>query len=669
MTTSEIAVTRNLVLVCIEDHPKAIRMLRIARRRAQEIGGRWRAIYVETPAHYQKAADSPHERVLRLLTLAEQMGGETVQVQANNVEKGMTQIFDKEAAQVALVIIGSVEGEGRLRHLRTYPWMRLVRLASMYTQVEVIPLSGQYYRSSLSEKLNLRAIRPKHMLYALGAIGVASLVTMLLEWVLPPALFRINNQNVALIFMIACAFVAGRYGLLPGLVASVSGFLTVNYYFTTPYNALKLASITDILNMVLFLSAALFISLFTSQTRGFAQKAAKRELSTHALFTLYRIAADAFSRKQALEQLQSKLETMLEMDVAFFFPEENAPARINPLYPADLVLAEADRKALDVCWSEMKTTGLASPFDPGAQWRFEPMISPNGEVGVVGIRPRGKTRLDAWFGRLLSAIADQTATVLEHIDLERSMEETRIREEREKLRSMLLSSVSHDLKTPLAGIIGALSVHRSQGERLSPQKRDELIEAAMGEAQRLDSFITNILDMTRLESGNIRFRQEWNDLRTLVRNVHKNTQMRVRGHEIIIHPFPDDVEGYMDAMMTEQVVQNVVDNALKYTPPGTKVEINCHVDEEKGILIEIRDHGAGIPAGKFESVFDKYARLHKTDSQVAGTGLGLAISKAVMKAQGGWIVASNHPEGGAIFTFCIPKWRKVEAGKMHGGLA
>lgn len=664
---------RNLIIVCVEDHPKSIRMLRIARKRAQEKNGRWRAVFIENGIQNNGKHDSAHERMLRLMTLAEQMGGETARVDTEDMENGLGKILAREAANIALVIVGSVEAEGRFKYFRTYPWMRLVRLASMHTQVEIIPLSGHYYRSSWREKLNLRAIRPKHLLYSLLAIGTASLCTMLLEWLLPPALFRINNQNVALIFMIACAFTAGRFGLLPGLVASVGSFLTVNYYFTMPYHALKLNSITDFLNMVLFLSAALLISLFTSQTRGNAQRAAKRELNTQALFTLYRVAADAFSREQALEQLQSKLETMLEMEVAFFLPDtlttpraSNAP--IYPACPSKLVLQENDRKALDVAWSEMKTTGLASPFNPGTKWRFEPMISSNGEIGVVGIRPHNNMQLDAWFGKLLSDIADQTATVLEHIELERSMGETRISEEREKLRSMLLSSVSHDLKTPLAGIIGALSVYRSQGERLAPAKREELIEAAMGEAQRLDSFITNILDMTRLESGNIRFRMEWHDMNRMVRNVLKHLQHRIRHHEITVHPFPDNVEVSMDIMMTEQVLQNVLDNALKYTPPGTHIEISSWVDESQGVLCEIRDNGKGIPAEKLERVFDKYARLQKTDSQVAGTGLGLAISKAVMKAQGGWITAANHAQGGAVFTFCLPQWRKVTNEQAQGAI-
>lgn len=657
---------RNLVLAFVEDHPKAIVLLLTARKRALENGGKWRAVFVETPVA-GRHDDSRSERMLRLLTQAEQMGGETEHLEAANFERGMRAVLDREALRLSLVIIGSVEFTGRFSRWRMLPWMRAVRVAGQRAQVEIVPLSGHAPQQNWLDRLHVRSLRPGYFASAVSAVAAAWLFAYMLQWVLPPALFRVNDQNVGLVFMIACAFTAGRYGLLPGLFASIVSFFAVNYYYTVPYQTLKLTSVTDILNMALFLSAALLVSLFTSQTRDYAEKTAKRELSTQVLFTLYRIASEAFSRQQALEKLQRKLERMLEVDVAFFLPPALNPDGIEASYPEGLRLSEADQRALNVCWSDMKTTGVASPYNPGATWRFEPMISAGGEIGVLGIRPRKRTTMDAWFGRLFTAIADQTATILEHIELERSMEATRIREEREKLRSMLLSSVSHDLKTPLAGIIGALSVHNSLGSRLSQEKRDELIESSLEEAQRLDSFITNILDMTRLESGNIRFKQEWRSVDAMIDNVSKRMQHRLRGRKLSVYPFPTEIEAYYDVVMTEQVLQNLIDNACKYTPDNSTIDIQCHVDPDVGFTCSVRDHGEGLPPDRIQHVFDKYARLHKKDAQIAGTGLGLAISKAVIEAQGGWIRAANHPEGGAVFTFCLPQWRNITGLKLVGG--
>lgn len=655
----------SLIITCVTDHPKAMLLLRAARRQAQARGCHWRALFIETPAQLKQDEAASRQRMLRLLTLAEQMDAQVVQLDADSIEQGLQAQLEKEVDRVALVILGGVEKEGWLGRWRNRKWQRRIRIAQCYAPVEVVMLSGHSYRRTWSEWLHLRSIRPMYLLYALASVSVAYIFAYGLQSGLPPALFRLNDQNIGLLFMIACAFVAGRYGLLPGLVASVASFLTVNYYFTVPYHELKITTVTDAINMVLFLAAALLISVFTSQTRGYAQKAAQRELSTQALFSLYRIASDAFSRDQALKQLQHELERMLDVDVALFLPDAPESPQLKSAFPAGLALEEADRRALDACWAEMKTTGVASPYNPGTAWRFEPMISPAGEIGAIGVRPRGRTRLDPWFGRLLTAIADQTAAVLEHIDLERSMEATRLREEREKLRSMLLSSVSHDFKTPLAGIIGALSVHRSLGERLTPQKRAELIEAAIEEAQRLDSFITNILDMTRLESGNIQFKPEWHRVADMIDSVTKRLRQRCRQHEVVVTKLPA-AEAFMDVMMTEQVLQNILDNACKYTPPGTRIEIGCTADAQ-GLRCQVRDHGAGLPPEKLSRVFDKYARLQKKDTQVAGTGLGLAISKAVMEAQGGWITAGNHPGGGAVFTLCLREWRAMAQADTNNG--
>jgi two-component system sensor histidine kinase KdpD len=340
--------------------------------------------------------------------------------------------------------------------------------------------------------------------------------------------------------------------------------------------------------------------------------------------------------------------------------------RIEPVQPATITLSEYDREALDLCWSDKKPTGICSEFASKSSWRFEPMVSGAGEIGVIGVHPKNQSQIDEWFSRLLAAIAEQTATVLDRIAVEHTVSETRICEEREKLRAMLLSSVSHDFKTPLAGIIGALTVHRSLGDKLTPEKRMELIEAAIEEAQRLDSFVTNILDMTRLESGNIKFRQEWNSLNDMLDGVIKRLKYRLRHHRLVIHPFTQDLEVYADLVMTQQVLVNILDNAGKYTPSGTLIEVRCEANggkggKNQGLLFEVRDHGNGFPTDKIDCVFDKYTRLQKKDMQIAGTGLGLAVSKAVMEKQGGWITAKNHPEGGVIIAFWLPSSRLAVA--------
>jgi two-component system sensor histidine kinase KdpD len=582
------------------------------------------------------------------------------------MEKGIEALLEAEKAHLALLVIGSSDRESWWPRLRPSISRRVIRIARRYTEVEIIPLASetQEVRSWWQRfGAQLRNVPLRHLVWAVVAVGIAYGGAALLRLSMQPALFRINMQNVDLLFMIACAFVAGRFGLIPGLLASVLSFIIVDYDFSPSYHNLEVITVTDLLNIAIFLFATFFIAIFTSQTRSYAENAFRRENTAQALFTLYRIASDSSSRTQALEKLQRRLEGMLETEVAFFMPPALNPTGIAPAFPADLALQEADRRALEICWVETKTTGLASPFDSGTSWRFEPMLAPGGPLGVLGVKPRSNKRLDTWFGRLLTAIANQTAAVLERIEMGRSMEATRIREEREKLRSMLLSSVSHDLKTPLSAIIGSLSVWRSLGDKLTIAKQGELIETALEEAQRLDSFITNILDMTRLESGRIELKPEWHDMPTLLQQVSRRLQSRLRHHQLVMHPSPPHIEIYMDVMMTGQVLQNLIDNACKYTPAGTQVEVSCTAEEGQGFRCEVRDHGAGLRPEDMERVFDKYARLQKEDTRVAGTGLGLSICKAVMEMQGGSITAGNHPEGGAVFTLLLPRWRAAESKK------
>jgi two-component system sensor histidine kinase KdpD len=649
---------RDLVVTFLEDHPKSIILLFTAAKRAQEIKGRWRAVYIETTS--RNKTSKTNERMLNLLTRAKQMGAETEHFEAMSLTQGMQQFFAREGDHLGVVVIGSQKPDHWLYRWRKMPWVKMVQLASRCAKVEVVPLTGQF-RQPLSAKMMkwLEELEPMHLVYALSGVAVPCLITLFLQKILPPALFRINEHNIDIIFIIASAFIAGRYGLIPGLVTAITSFFVDNYYFSLPYHMLKLRSLTDLFNMGLFLSSALLISLFTSRMRGYVQTISKREMMTEMLFVLYRLTSESYTRQQAMEILQKNLEHMLDADIAFFMPSLINPKAMDVACPTALFLEDNDRKALTSCWADMKSTGAASPYNPGTEWRFEPIIFTNGDIGVLGARPRHRNQLSAWFGRLLSATADQTAAILTHIELERSMETSHINEEREKLRSMLLSSVSHDFKTPLAGIIGSLSAYQALGDRMSPQKRAELVAGSLEEARRLDSFISNILDMTRLEGGNIRFRQEWHKLKEFMKTVTDRFEHPLKKRALAVHLPNRDIEIFLDDVMTGQVLQNLVDNACKYAPENTSVEIGWYPEEDGGITCQVRDHGSGIPQEKLELIFDKYARLQQKDSQVAGTGLGLAIAKAIIEAQGGWIRADNHPEGGAVFSFYLPQWRYV----------
>jgi len=649
---------RTMVIALVDAHPKSILLLHAARKRARDTGGSWGIVYIDVADSAEARDEASKGRLLRLCTLAEQMGGQVTQLPAPTMQEGLNRLVNTYRESAACIVIGS-HADGK-RHRRSRIWQQAIDQLSAFARVEMVPLGSPSVKITREWGMH-GAQRARHFVYALASVAVAMLAAQQLEAMLPPALFKVNMQNVSLLFMTACAFAAGRYGLLPGLLAGVLGAGIYNYYYVPPLGMLRVETVTEALNMALFIFAAGLIALFTGKARSTSERSLRSERTTQVLFMLYRTASSAFSRQEALTTLQKKLTDILDLDVAFFLPPIMRPNELEIAVPEELTLSETDEQALQTCWQDMKATGLGTPTHAHAEWRFEPMVAQSGMIGVIAVKPRSSVQLEIWMARLLAGIADQTALIIEHFELTRTMEATRIREEREKLRSMLLSSVSHDLKTPLAGIIGSLSVHRSLGAKVSAEKREELLDDALEEAQRLDSFITNILDITRLESGKVEFRPDWFEMHGIILHVIKRMQHRLKGRTITLMPGGEHLEVYMDGLLGEQIIQNLIDNACKYTPEGTHITINCSVRDGKGFCCEVRDFGDGIPADKLASVFDKYARIEKEDMQVAGTGLGLSICKAVLEAQGGWISAENHPQGGAVFTFCYPKWRVMQA--------
>lgn len=228
-----------------------------------------------------------------------------------------------------------------------------------------------------------------------------------------------------------------------------------------------------------------------------------------------------------------------------------------------------------------------------------------------------------------------------------------LQEDREKMHRQMLSSVSHDLKTPLASMIGSLEIYQRMKHTLTDAKKDMLITTALEEARRLDNFITNILDMAKLESGHIRLNRENTDMHVLIQQCLKRMSDRLAGTEVKLATPATRRELSMDAGLISRLLGQLIDNAIKYGPrEGKQIEIT--LDINGSIRLSVHDNGPGIPESRQEEIFNKYTRLTKQDSQAAGTGLGLAISRTIARLHGGDITVRNHEQGGAVFTLEIP---------------
>ena len=654
------------VLVCINQHPKSRALLYAGAKKAREEKLPWMVLYVEEPSYYQ-LSNAARDDILKCLTRAEEMGAEIIRLQAPNVDQAITS-FVKSSLQGSLpvkhIIIGAPDNRKFLPRLFAGHTSGISSRLSTICEVHVVPLKGDYDGRNWMAMLGIERVELKEIIFSLMSVGVALLAAEMLKKMMADYIFLLQPQNIALIFLISVVFVGGRWGLIPALIAAFTSHFIINYFYVKPYFFFTLSQATDVINLLLFLVAAIMVALFSSHTRAYAQSAVKREKRTQALYQLQRLTSENQSHFDALKTMHDALHNLLEMEVAFFRAPDEGSEIPQTEYPMEVDLDDASREALRLCWRDAITTGMGGPYSRGVQWRFEPMFTNTGLMGVIGVKVPMLLSIDSSFGRLLSAVSDQCASIMQRISLTRKMEDAKISEEKEKLRSLLLSAVSHDLKTPLASIIGSLSVYHSMADKLSDEHKLTLTTTALDEAQRLDSFISNILDMTRLESGHVKFKFDWHDPVALLNRVSKRMRNRLRERELKFYEPDIHAEVWVDGVMTEQLLQNLIDNAIKYSPAGTPVEVWMEMNKRQ-FIIKIRDHGKGIPENMHVRIFDKYERLQKEDSQVAGTGLGLAICRSIVEQMSGTITISNHEEGGAIFEVALPKSRVHKEPKLE----
>ncbi len=531
------------------------------------------------------------------------------------------------------------------------------KLRKFPIEIEIIPLINSN-SVGMMEKLQLKEVKARGIIFALLISLVASLISeiaqrmLFIDW-------QVKIGIVIALFLVSSIFTSLLHGFFPALLVSILGFLLIDYLYILPIYSFDILDPSDSVNMSIFLVLSVILSFMGAFNRGYSSFLLRKKHRLQELYEIYRLASEAKDKGQAIKVLHQELTKFLEVEMAFFLPDKNS-GEIKLVYPSEIEILLQDENILIECWKKSCATGLRTSISFDSAWRFEPLATARGEMGVIGIKLAQSSKISTSFGLFLKALSEQAAAILERIDLTVKMHESQMREEREKLRSMLLSSVSHDLKTPLASIIGSLSVYKRMQnmKRLEPEDASDLTDTALEEAQRLNSFISNILDMTRIESGDIEFNKEWSSPLVPIEQVRSNSRYRLSTRKFMVIEPEFEIEVEMDVEMTKQVLQNIIDNAIKYSPPESPITIVCELCDG-GFVYKIIDCGLGIAQDKLEAIFDKYERLTQTDSKIAGTGLGLSICRAIMTEQGGSIIAKNHPEGGAEFIVWFPNFKKV----------
>jgi two-component system sensor histidine kinase KdpD len=510
-------------------------------------------------------------------------------------------------------------------------------------ELQVDPIA----KSAVQTAARAEPFDPGPYLKSLGMVAVGLVAARLIKpW--------FGIENVDLVFLTAVVAAAVRYGLWPSLLASVTASLCYNFFFLPPIYTLTITDPTNIAAFFFFMLIAVVVSNVAARVRTQADTAIGRIRTTEQLYAFSRKLAGTATLDDVLWATAYQTALMLKVRVVLLLPEEGV-LTVKAGYPPEDQLDEADLAAANWAWGNDRPAGRGSDTLPGAKRLFLMMRTGRGPIGVIGIDDdRTGPLLTPDQRRLLDALVDQGALAIERVLLVEDMDRVKRTVESERLRSALLTSISHDLKTPLASVLGAASTMRDLSSGLSDQEKRDLLATVIDESERLNRFIANLLDMTKLESGAVVPNAALHDVGEIIGSALRRAGKILSRHKVSLQLAADLPMLKLDAVLFEQVLFNLLDNAAKYSPPDTTISIASFRDKNS-LLLQVADEGEGIPPAELESVFDKFYRVQKGDHVRPGTGLGLAISRGFVEAMQGRISAANRRDRkGAVLTIRLP---------------
>ena len=634
------------VLVCVSEDRASLGLIRYAKRIADRLHAPWTAIFVET-ARYHRLGEGERDRIADALRLAERLGGQTATLPGRR-------IADEIAAYAAAnnftqIVIGKSERSRWFELIRGSIVHDLVRRAG---HISVHVIAGEAAAEPAARR-PVDAATPKAKLdwrpyaFTLGVAAAALVIGLALQEFL-------NVLNVALVFLTGVLVVAARYGLWPSLFACALSVLAYNFFFLPPLYALTIAAPENVLALTAFLVAAVIGSNLAAGVRSQAVAARARARTTEELLAFSRKLAGVATLDDLLWATTYQIASMLKLRVVIMMPEA-IDLVVKAGYPPEDELDGADIAAAKWSWAHSHPAGRGSDTLPGAKRLFLPLRTTRGVVGVLGLdRETPGILLTPDTRRLLDALMDLAALAIERIHLQSDLDSARLQAESERLRAALLTSVSHDLGTPLASIIGSASSLKSVGARYDEAQRDGLVTTILEEAERLNRFVGNLLDMTKLEAGAIAPKREPIDLAEVVGTALQRSGRILANHRVAVDLAPDLPMLKLDYVLFEQVLFNLFDNATKYAPANSLITLSAR--RRDGVVqIDVLDEGAGIPPDQLERIFDKFHRTLDGDRRRPGTGLGLAICRGFVAAMGGTIRARNRADRrGADFVIELP---------------
>jgi two-component system sensor histidine kinase KdpD len=629
------------LLVCISANPISERLVRAGRRLATQLDVEWFALYVETPQH-ARLSETERDRVARTMRLAEELGAKTVTVPGQSIADSI--LLYARSHNVTKIIVGKSLGGTRWSgFLRRSLVDRIIHHSD---EIDVYVISATTEPPAPIPRLASESgFAWRQYLYGIGLVALASLIGQPIRVVVDPT-------NLVMLYLLVVVVAAIRWGRGPSVLTAVLSALAFDFFMVPPHLTFAVANAQYILTFFGLLVVGLVISTLAVRERDQAESARRREMHTAALYDLSRDLATTVSQDMVIQAAVRHISELFNCETAVFLPEGD----LLTLYArSDEFPVDQDGYAVATwVFRQGQMAGLGTNTLAAAAACYLPLKTAQGAIGVVGIKPNLESHefLNPDQQRLLEALLSQVALATEAVQLADKAHQAQLLRETEKLQTALLNSISHNLRTPLASITGALSSLRDDDQMLGADARRELLSTAWEEAERLNHLVGNLLNMTRLEAGAMKLALETYDVQDLVGVTLTQMANRLRNRRLVMDVPSTLPPVSIDLVLAAQALVNLVDNAVKYSPVDTPIGIRAYVDQGQ-VVIEVSDQGVGIPPDELERVFDKFYRVQQM-SDTSGTGLGLSISRGIVELHGGRIWAANRPGGGTTFAVALP---------------
>jgi two-component system, OmpR family, sensor histidine kinase KdpD len=628
------------LMVCIGPSPFAKQLVRSGKRLATQLRAEWIVANVQTP-RWESLPGQARSRVYEALRLAEQLGAQTVTLSGANVS---VEVLDyARSRNVGKILVGKPAGP---------VWKRVLfgsildELVAGGGEIDVYACSSRREESPAAVTSRPNDVAWRQYAAACLAVAACTGVGLLLHT-------KVDHANIVMVYLLAVVAVAMRAGRGPSIFTAVMSVAAFDFFFTTPYYTLIVSHVQFVITLAIMLAVSLIISGLTVRVRSQAAYALERERRTQALYRMSRSMAGTAAQSELLAAAARHALETFGGDVALALPDEGGKIAVSASLPGGEWLDSREIAVAQWVYDHGLRAGHGSATLAAAAAVHIPMIGSKGKtLGTLLIRPALEGSFeDPERVHLLEAFANQAATALERVELAEAAKRTEVDMQAERARSALLSAVSHDLRTPLATIQGAVSGVLEHSERLPPEKQRELLQTAYDETEHLNRLVHNLLDLTRAESGGLRLRREWQSMEEITGAALARLDHRLAGRTVTVDVPPDLPLLFVDAILIEQVLLNLLENADRYSPPEAAILVQAR-PAPGAVTVEVSDGGPGFAPGEEQLVFDKFYRGSAAKGR--GAGIGLTICAAIVEAHGGRIQAANRPQGGALMRFTLP---------------